>query len=65
MKLGGAPGTLLICGIALDCSRCATKNAQYKLCSDSRFRDHSFSRSLTYELSHGHIVHCDRGNSPP
>ena len=36
MKLGGAPGTLLTCGIALGCNRCAIQDPQYKLFSDSR-----------------------------
>ena len=48
MKLGGAPGTLLICGIALDCKRCAIKDTQYKLGSDSRIRDHVFLLGLLH-----------------
>ena len=48
MKLGGAPGTLLTCGIALDCKRCATEDTQYKLRWDSRIRDHMFPLGLLH-----------------
>lgn len=42
MKLGGAPGTLLAYGKAPDPVRCATKDSEYKVHSDSRFRDMCF-----------------------
>ena len=48
MKLGGAPGTLLTCGIALDCKRCATKDPQFKLRSDSRIREYLFILGLLH-----------------
>lgn len=46
MKLGGAPGTLLECGIARDGSLCAIEGNRYELHPENGFPHHMFLQCL-------------------
>lgn len=49
MKLGGAPGTVLACGIAPDSIRCAMTEVQYKLHPNIMPEYSVFFKAPTYE----------------
>lgn len=51
MKLGGAPGTLLACGIARDGSLCAIEGNRYQLHTESGFPDQTLLQGLSRTIN--------------
>ena len=56
MKLGGAPGTLLTCGIALGGVRCATDLTQYKPHPYGTFRNDASSQEVLLTSNYAMIT---------